>query len=249
MRRQIYLAGFTVGLYVAASCSQAPQTRQSSVGQAVTGSVTGTSTGTTTNGTGTTVGSGAGTGGSANAVPNTSGGGVPGGDPNGNAAGTVAGIGAGTGGTIGSTNGNLGGTPTGSKTLEQCQATNQAWRAVVNGGAQPSDCVDGLVSWCCTRDEIKNHFPTMAAELETRFQKYIDTNGEVLYACSVTAQMSYSFSMAKIVAGTTTYDVITVSNVFPTVPAQSTPANSPGCPAVTTPSLMKMSLNLNSLSE
>ena len=89
----------------------------------------------------------------------------------------------------------------------------------------------------------------MAAELEARFQKYIDTNGEVLYACSVNAQMAYSFSMAKIVAGTTIYDVITVSNVFPTVPAASTPANSPMCPAVTTSSLVKMSLNLNSLSE
>ena len=271
MHRQIYHAGFTVVLYVVASCSQAPQTRQSSVGQAATGTITSTPTSTApttglgTNGAGTAVGNGSGTGGSANAVPNTSGGGVPGVDPNGNGAGTGAGNGAGTGAgngtgtgagngsgtgaTIGSTNGNIGGSPIGSKTLEQCQTANQAWRAVVNGGSQPSDCVDGLVSWCCTRDEIKNHFPTMAAELEKRFQQYIDTNGEVLYACSMNTQNAYSFSMAKIVAGTTTYDVITVSNVFPAVPAQSTPASSPSCPAVTTSSLFKMSLNLNSLSE
>ncbi|MCX6109788.1 MAG: hypothetical protein NTZ90_09335 [Proteobacteria bacterium] len=195
------------------------------------------------------MGNGGGTGGSANAVPNTLGGGGGSVVPNGNGAGTGAGNGAGTGGSIGSSNGNIGGSPTGSKTLEQCQTANQAWRAVVNGGSQPSDCVDGLVSWCCTRDEIKNHFPTMAAELELRFQKYIDTNGEVLYACSMNAQNAYSFSMAKIVGGTTTYDVITVSNVFPTVPAVSIPANSAMCPAVTTSSLLKMSLNLNSLSE
>jgi hypothetical protein len=223
-------------------CSQGAQSRQPSTGAAISG----------TNSSGSVANAG-GSPAAANALPDTSGAagtGNAGGtaDPNGTATGGGSG-GAADPATIGSTGGAAAVALNGSKTLEQCQASGQAWRAVVASGTQPNDCVDTLVSWCCTRDEIKSHFPTMAAELEIRFQKNIDTNGDVLYACSVDAKNAYSFHMAKIVGGATTYDVITASGVIPTVPTQSLEANAPSCTKPTTSSLVKQALNLNSLSE
>ena len=243
MRQQWYTAGISWLVLTAMGCSQGAQSRQPSTGAALSAN----SSGSVTNAAGTPA--------AANALPDTSGAaGAGAGNANGTAdpnstAGGAAGGAAVDPATIGAAGGATPVAPIGSKTLEQCQASGQAWRAVVASGTQPSDCVDTLVSWCCTREEIKSHFPTMAAELEIRFQKNIDTNGDVLYACSVDAKNAYSFHMAKIVGGSTIYDVITASGVIPTVPTQSQAASAASCSKPTTASLVKLALNLNSLSE
>jgi len=101
------------------------------------------------------------------------------------------------------------------KTLEDCQGANQAWRAVVDNGQSPADCVDTLVTWCCTTDEIEARFKDQATNLKAKFDDIIGTQGLVLYACSVDATNKYTFHMAKITGGSTLYQTVYISNEFP----------------------------------
>ncbi len=151
-------------------------------------------------------------------------------------SGTASGTGAGT-----STNTNVGengeqgnATLANAKTLEQCTAESKAWRAVVGGGAQPADCTESLVTWCCTRQEVGKRFPTMAADIEAKFAQFIDTEGHVLYHCSQdTATKKTTFHLAKISNGSVSYKTVFVSDVFP-VDTGSTGA----CTAVKTDDLI-----------
>lgn len=103
------------------------------------------------------------------------------------------------------------------KSLEQCTQEGKAWRAVVDGGNSPTDCTDPLVTWCCTRDEVKARFPAMATLLEERFAEFIDTNGMVLYHCSENAaDKKFTFHLGKIGNGQTNYKTVFVSQIIPT---------------------------------
>ena len=224
-RSQAAMAGIAsaTALVMAAgfACSKGQDGRNPSQGgevsesEATAASATAASTGTTTGASTATVG-GTGTG-TASTV----------------STGTVTGSQVGTSTTQGTTT-----SSSGAKTLEQCQASNQAWRAVVSGGTQPPDCVEQLVSWCCTRQEVDQRFPSVATQLEASFGQFIDTEGNVLYACSVDTSGKYTFHMGKIVNGTTTYRTAFVSGVFPVTP--TTPVTN--CPAITTSQLSKASL-------
>jgi len=157
-------------------------------------------------------------------------------------------------GTVGTTDNGVATLPVQptSKTLEQCNAQNQAWRAVVQSGNAPDDCVDTLVTWCCSRQEIELRYPSVAAQLEStgkdpntaqpaNFATFIDQQNLVLYACSFNGGSNVStFHMAKIVNGTTTYKTL-----YTTVPQVDTGhQKDASCPVVTTASLQKASLLL-----
>lgn len=108
-------------------------------------------------------------------------------------------------------------TPANSRTLEQCTAEKKAWRAVVDGGKSPSDCVEQLVDWCCTRAEVLARFPTMATALDAKFATAIDADKNVLYHCSYDdATKRYKFHMGKIAStGSVSYKWLYVEQVFP----------------------------------
>jgi hypothetical protein len=117
------------------------------------------------------------------------------------------------------------------KTLEQCTAENRAWRAVVQSGQQPSDCVETLVSWCCTRAEVNARFPTMSGVIEGYFKQFIDQEQFVLYHCSLdAAAKKHTFHMARIAGGVPSYRTVTLSDVFP-VDTGNAGGN---CPVITT---------------
>lgn len=122
-----------------------------------------------------------------------------------------------------------------SRSLEQCTAEKKAWRAVVNSGKSPSDCVEELVTWCCTEEEIAARFPTMAGALKTKFAKTIEAEKHVLYHCSYDAATKrHTFHTAKITPdGKTNYQYVFVKDVFPV----DTGSGSTGCNQVTTDDL------------
>lgn len=128
----------------------------------------------------------------------------------------------------------------GDATLEQCQAQKKAWRAVVNSGTSPSDCVETLVSWCCTRDEIGTRFFREKSKIEAKFADDIDADHFKLYACSTDGANRYTFHMAKIVGNVTTYRYVYVE-ATPSSSAASTSA----CQAVSTADLKSSSLRLH----
>jgi hypothetical protein len=107
--------------------------------------------------------------------------------------------------------------------LEECTAQKKAWPAVV-GQKQPTQCGDNLVDWCCTRQEVKARFPSLAQSLEAQFAKTGDTDQFVLYHCSVDPTGSpekgakYTFHFAKIVEPQVFYQPIHVYNVAAVTP-------------------------------
>lgn len=119
-----------------------------------------------------------------------------------------------------------------SRSLEQCTAEKKAWRAVVNKGQSPADCVESLVEWCCTEAEIAARFPTMASALKVKFDDIIDSQKHVLYHCSFDAgSKRHTFHTAKITPdGKLSYQYVFVANVFPV----DTGSTTSGCPQVTT---------------
>ncbi len=131
------------------------------------------------------------------------------------------------GGTVGSGGG--GQTVPLAKSLEQCTTERKAWRAVVDSGATPSDCIETLVNWCCTRPEILKRFPTIANVIDTKFKDLIDQQKYVLYHCSFDGAGRYTFHLGNIKAGVTNYKVVYVSGISP---VNQPPASE--CPAVTT---------------
>jgi hypothetical protein len=124
--------------------------------------------------------------------------------------------------------------------LEECAKQKKAWPAVVNQ-KQPTQCGDQLVDWCCTREEIKARFPTLALTLEEKFKKQADTDQFILYQCSFNPTGSpqkgiqYTFHFAKIVEPQVFYQPINVYNIAATTPANP---QSP-CPAPVTVDKLK----------
>ncbi len=100
-------------------------------------------------------------------------------------------------------------------TLELCQAEHKAWRPIVDDGRLPPDCIEDLVSWCCTRSEILTRFPTVANVLEAKFKYLIDQQGHKLYHCSYNDKSRYTFHLAKISSIGTSYKVVYVNGVTP----------------------------------
>lgn len=154
-------------------------------------------------------------------------------DPTGSGTGTGTGAGTGSDAVGEGDQGTGSATIPNGKSLEQCTTEGKAWRAVVSGGSAPTDCTDPLVNWCCTRAEISTRFPSMASQVEEKLKQFIDGEGLVLYHCSQNAaEKKFTFHMAKIGDGTTTYKTVYVSDVFPQ--GADTKGN---CTAVTTEQL------------
>lgn len=203
------------------ACSKGGDSRQQSVGQSLNSSDIPVSTSSSNSSSGSTA-----TGGT-----NSAGGGTS----------TAGGTGTGTNIQVGTSTGQGTAIQANAKSLEQCQALKQAWRAVVNGGNSPSDCVETLVPWCCTQAEIDARFPTMKPQIDSNLAQFVTTEGNVLYACSTDGAGKYTMHMAKIVNGTTTYRTMFVAGVAPV--ETNNPANN--CPSVTTQSLQKLALDLD----
>lgn len=154
---------------------------------------------------------------------------------------------AGTSDAVGSDGGGQGETQLTGETIETCKAEGKNWIAVVDSGNSPPACGEALVTWCCSRDEIKARFPSFSDQLESRFVTIVDDEKHKLYHCShngaaTAADAKTTFHFAKVVNGRTCYKTVFVSQTVPaatgaggTCPADVTTADlnidSPACDA------------------
>lgn len=111
--------------------------------------------------------------------------------------------------------------------LDGCNSQNLAWVAVVNGAA--GACGDALADWCCTEDEVMKRFPSMAAQLQPKFQEFTG-KGLKLYNCSV-ANGKTSFHFGGMDGGGMHYRTIYLSGLMASPTGLA--AASPQCPKVT----------------
>ena len=108
------------------------------------------------------------------------------------------------------------------ETIESCSLLKKNWIAVVGGGTSPPACGEALVTWCCSRTEIKARFPALASQLDERFVSMVDNDKYKLYHCSTNAaatvaDLRTTFHLAKTVNGSTCYKTIYVAKAAPAV--------------------------------
>jgi hypothetical protein len=212
--RTLTLVGLAAWL-LAQACNKS-ESRESSAG----GPIETDDRGSDAAGGGTTAGDGGGSDSSGtDAGGSDSGGSNAGGSDSG---GTTAGdaTDAGTTDAVGSDDGDQGATQLTGETIETCKAQDKNWIAVVDSGNSPPACGEALVSWCCSRDEIKARFPSFATQLESRFATIVDGEQHTLYHCShngatTAANAKTTFHFAKVVDGRTCYKTVFVSQVVP----------------------------------